>query len=165
MKVLRENDLEFYFESAVEAIVFDDNELHKGNSIKRVDFIVEFNDRFDFIEVKDPDIPSAANPAAFKDKLMNGNLIPDLASKFRDTVWFRTHSEKVNKPIHYVVLISMESLEPALILSRLDHLKSCLPIRHNDWPEPSVRSCVILNLEQYKKRYGQDSVRRLSTGA
>jgi len=57
MTVLSENDLEFDFRSAMEAIRFDDDALHNPNTIKRVDFIAEFNYRFIFIEVKDPDMP------------------------------------------------------------------------------------------------------------
>ena len=51
MTVLAENDLEFDFSAAMEAIIFDDDAMHKPSTIKRVDFIAEFNDRFVFIEV------------------------------------------------------------------------------------------------------------------
>lgn len=164
MTVLTEKDLEFDFGSALEAIVFDDDALHNPSTIKRVDFIAEFNDRFVFLEIKDPDQPGAANPEAFKTKLLTGNLIPDLAGKYRDSSWFRTLSGKATKPIHYVVLLSMASLDPALLLTKQDQLKSSLPITHTDWSAPCAAGCIILNLEQYKKQYGQNSVRRLSTG-
>lgn len=164
MTVLTEDDLEFTFGSALDAIVFDDDNLHKPSTIKRVDFIAEFNDRIVFIEIKDPDRPGAANPGAFKAKLLSGNLIPDLAGKYRDSVWFRTLSGKVAKPVHYVVLLSMASLEPALLLAKQDDLKRSLPITHTDWSEPCAQACVILNLEQYRKHFGADSVRRLSAG-
>jgi hypothetical protein len=164
MTVLIENDLAFDFGSALEAIVFDDDALHNPSTIKRVDFIAEFNDRFVFLEIKDPDQPGAANPEAFKTKLLTGNLIPDLAGKYRDSSWFRTLSGKATKPIHYVVLLSMASLDPALLLTKQDQLKSSLPITHTDWSAPCASGCAILNLEQYKKQYGQNSVRRLSTG-
>jgi hypothetical protein len=164
MTVLTEDDLEFNFGSALDAIVFDDDALHKPSTIKRVDFIAEFNDRFVFLEIKDPDRPGAANPEAFKTKLLGGNLIPDLAGKYRDSIWFRTLSGKVTKPVHYVVLLSMASLEPALLLAKQDELKRSLPITHTDWSAPCAQACVILNLEQYKKQFGADSVRRLSAG-
>ncbi len=164
MTVLIENDLAFDFGSALEAIVFDDDALHNPSTIKRVDFIAEFSDRFVFLEIKDPDQPGAANPEAFKTKLLTGNLIPDLAGKYRDSSWFRTLSGKATKPIHYVVLLSMASLDPALLLTKQDQLKSSLPITHTDWSAPCASGCAILNLEQYKKQYGQTSVWRLSTG-
>jgi hypothetical protein len=164
MTVLTEDDLEFNFGSALDAIVFDDDNLHKPSTIKRVDFIAEFNDKFVFLEIKDPDRPGAVNPEAFRTKLLGGNLIPDLAGKYRDSIWFRTLSGKAIKPVHYVVLLSMASLEPALLLAKQDELKRSLPITHTDWSAPCAQACVILNLEQYKRQFGADSVRRLSAG-
>lgn len=164
MSVLSENDLEFDFSSAIEAIFFDDDALHKQSTMKRVDFIAEFSDRFVFLEIKDPDNPAAANSDAFKKKLLGGNLIPDLAGKYRDSLWFRTLSGKTNKPTHYIVLLSMASLEPALLLAKQDELQRSLPIKHTDWSAQCAQACVILNLEQYKKQFGADSVRRLSAG-
>ncbi|ATG92545.1 hypothetical protein [Methylomonas koyamae] len=164
MTVLVENDLEFDFSSALEAIVFDNDALHNPSTMKRVDFIAEFNDRFVFLEIKDPDQPGAANPEAFKKKLLTGNLIPDLAGKYRDSSWFQTLSGKNTKPFHYVVLLSMASLDPALLLAKQDELKRSLPITHTDWSEPCSAGCVILNLEQYNRQFGANSVRRLSAG-
>lgn len=164
MTVLAENDLEFDFSSAMEAIIFDDDALHNPSTMKRVDFIAEYTDRFVFLEIKDPDQPGVANPQAFKTKLLTGNLIPDLAGKYRDSYWFRSHSGKVTKPIHYVVLISMASLEPALLLAKQDELKKSLPITHKDWSAPCAAGCAILNLDQYEKQFGANSVRRLSAG-
>ena len=164
MTVLSEDDLEFDFSLAIEAICFDDDALHKQSTMKRVDFIAEFADRFVFFEIKDPDNPVAANPGAFKQKLLSGNLIPDLAGKYRDSLWFRTLSGKADKPTHYIVLLSMASLEPALLLTKQDELQRSLPIKHPDWSAPCAQACVILNLDQYKKQFGEDSVRRLSAG-
>ena len=164
MTVLTENDLEFDFGSALEAMVFDDDALHNPSTIKRVDFIAEFADRFVFLEIKDPDKPGAENPDAIKTKLLTGNLIPNLAGKYRDSLWFRTLSGKATKPTHYVVLLSMASLEPALLLAKQDELQRSLPITHTEWSAPCAQACVILNLDQYKKRFGENSVRRLSAG-
>ena len=165
MVLLSEDDLEFDFSEAIEAIRFDDNALHGQSTMKRVDFIAEYEDRFVFLEIKDPDNPGAANPEAFRHKLLTGNLIPDLASKYRDSLWFRALSGKTGKPIHYVVLLSMSALDPALILNKQDQLQRSLPLRHKDWSTASAAACVILNLEQYKKQFGAESVRRLSAGA
>ena len=164
MTVLVENDLEFDFSSAMEAIKFDADALHNPSTMKRVDFIAEYTDRFVFLEIKDPDQPGAANPEAFKTKLLTGNLIPDLARKYRDSYWFCNNRGKVTKPIHYVVLISMASLEPALLLAKQDELKKSLPITHKDWPAPCAAGCAILNLDQYKKQFGANSVRRMGAG-
>ncbi len=66
MTILAEKDLEFDFSAAMEAIIFDDDALHNPSTMKRVDFIAEYTERFVFLEIKDPDQPGAANPEAFK---------------------------------------------------------------------------------------------------
>lgn len=164
MTTLIEGDLKFDFSSSLEAICFDDDNLHGKSTMKRVDFIAEYENHYVFLEVKDPDNPTAIKPDALKQKLLTGNLIPDLAGKYRDSLWFRVLSEKASKPIHYVVLISMASLEPALLLSKQDDLHRSLPMVHKDWKLPSAQACVILNLDQYKKHFGTHSVHRLSEG-
>ena len=163
--VLREADLEFDFSSAIEAIHYYDDSLHGKCTMKRVDFIAEYEDHYVFLEVKDPDNPAAKNQEAFKNKLLGGSLIPDLAGKYRDSFWFRSLSKKADKPIFYVVLLSMNSLDPALLLNKQDELQRSLPLRHRNWEGPCAHACIILNLNQYKKQYSNDAVRRVSTGA
>lgn len=167
MKILGEGDLIFDFSSADSAEKFDDNAIHGTSTMKRVDFIAEYADRYIFLEVKDPDNPAttAANLETFKKKLIGGNLIPSLASKFRDSFWFRTLCEKTEKPIYYVVLLSMEALEPALLLNKQDALCQSLPMTHESWVKPFARACIILNLEQYKRQFGIHAVQRKSAGA
>jgi hypothetical protein len=165
MTILAEDDLEFDFSAAINAVRFDDNAIHGQSTMKRVDFIAEYEDRFVFVEVKDPDNPAAVNSEAFKTKLFGGNLIPDLAGKYRDSLWFRALSGKAGKPVHYIVLLSMASLDPALLLTKQDELHRCLPMNHKDWSRPFAQACVILNLNQYKKQFGNHAVRRISGGA
>jgi hypothetical protein len=165
MTILAEDDLEFDFSAAIEAVRFDNNAIHGQSTMKRVDFIAEYEDRFLFVEVKDPDNPAAVNSEAFKTKLFGGNLIPDLASKYRDSLWFRALSGKAGKPVHYIVLLSMASLDPALLLTKQDELHRCLPMNHKDWSISFAQACVILNLDQYKKQFGNHTVRRISAGA
>lgn len=163
MKTIQEGDLIFNVTSAINAERFDDNKLHgKKSTIKRVDFIIEHPDEFIFLEIKDPDIPDAANPNHFREQLCSGNLIPDLAGKFRDTLFFTSLRKKYEKPITYIVLICMKSLDKALILAKTDSLKSALPIAHKSWTKNSVDSCIILKLDAYKKRFGTESIWRSS---
>lgn len=165
MTILVEDDLEFDFGAAIEAVRFDDSAIHGQSTMKRVDFIAEYEDRFIFLEVKDPDNPAATDVTAFNQKLLGGNLIPDLAGKYRDSLWFRALSGKAGKPVHYIVLLSMASLDPALLLTKQDELHRCLPMNHKDWSVSFAQACVILNLEQYKKQFGNHTVRRISAGA
>ena len=161
MKV-RERDLEFYFVGALSAFNFDDGITHASSSIQAVDFIVEYADRYRFIEVKDPDEPGAVNVNAFKDKLKSGKLIRSLAGKYRDSLFFRELEGKENKEIEYIVLLAMGVLDDALLLAKQDELQRSIPFSHEKWGKNSASACVILNMRKWKDLYGNASVRRLS---
>lgn len=163
MKTLQEEDLIFDFSFADNAEKFDDKKLHgKKSSMRKVDFIIEEANRFIFLEVKDPDIPGADNVEQFKKDLGDGSLIHDLARKYRDSLFFSMFRGPVDKPIDYIVLISMKSLDDALILNKIDALKREIPVSHKQWEETSANSCVILKLDAYKKKFGDESVWRAS---
>jgi hypothetical protein len=162
-----EKDLAFDFSDAINALQFDDTTFHGHSSMKRVDFISEYDDFYRFIEVKDPDLPAVTeeNKANFLVDLNSGKLLNSFAGKYRDSLLFRHLEGKSDKPVDYIVLLSMSSLDPAMLLNKIDLLHREIPLNHNAWTGNSARSCVILNLEQYKIRFGETSVRRLSEGA
>lgn len=166
MTTVTEADLELTFAGAKAVIHFDDDTYHAGNTIKRVDFIVEYDDRHVFVEIKDPDIPAAINPAAFVEKLKSGELIQSLAGKFRDTLFFRSAQGKSNIdiPVSYLVLLSMSSLESALLVSKQDELKRSIPIRHQHWKFDCAANCIILNFDHWRRNFGDNSIRRISDG-
>ncbi|WP_028584969.1 hypothetical protein [Desulfogranum mediterraneum] len=164
MTKLTEIDLEFDFSDAIDAMQFDDPAYHGGNTIKRVDFIIEYENLYRFIEVKDPDIPGVANRDGFLTKLRSGQLIQSLSGKYRDTLFFRSVQNKADKKIEYIVLLSMARLDAALLLNKQDQLHRSIPLSHSDWPADSAAVCVILNMEQWKRRFGDNSIRRLSAG-
>lgn len=158
-----EDDLEFDFSWAESSFNYDDDVKHAGHEMKRVDFIAKQEGKCYFLEVKDPDHPRAEqNLESNKQKLLSGNLVPDLAAKYRDSLWFQALSYKVQKELHYVVLFSMKEIEPALLLSRSDALYKAIPVSHPEWIMSMASTCVILNLEQYKRQFGENSVRRIS---
>lgn len=163
MKTIQEGDLIFDISSAIRVEKFDDDSLHGTKStMKRVDFIIESADEFIFLEVKDPDIPGAKNIESFKKQFLEGDFIPDIACKCRDTLLFTKLRQEYTKPITYVVLVCMEKLEDALVLPKIDALKSALPLSHKSWIKDSINSCIILKLGAYKKKYGENSVWRHS---
>lgn len=159
---LQERDLEFDFSGAIRALKFDDGAIHASSSIQPVDFVIEFEDCFRFVEVKDPDEPGAVNVAAFREKLRSGKLIRSLAGKYRDTLFFRGFQEDSQKDVEYVVLLSMSALDDALLLAKQDELKRSIPFSHQTWNRNSAAVCVILNMTQWKRRFGDESVCRLS---
>jgi len=162
MITVQELDLEISFAGATAVINFDDAQYHTPNTIKRVDFIAEYHNRDIFVEIKDLDIPNPQNIEGFLTKLGSGVLVQNLAGKFRDTVFFRTAQGISDRSIVYVVLLSMQSLDVALLLNKQDQLKRSIPIRHSDWSRDCATSCVILNLEQWKRKFGAQTVRRIS---
>jgi len=163
MRTVQEDDLIFDVTAAVKAEKFDDVVIHGAKStMKRVDFIIEKDDKVIFLEVKDPDMPGAVNPNKLKQDLQGGNLIPELAGKYRDSLLFTHLRGGFGKPIQYVVLINMACLDDALILNKTDALKSAIPISHRQWRQDSANSCVILKLDAYKRAFGDQSVWRAS---
>ena len=164
MTKLVENDLEFDFSDAENAYKFDDDSIHAASSAQRVDFIAEYEGNYRYIEIKDLDCPNLVDKDAFIEKLKTNELINKLAGKYRDTQFYRSNCEGYNLgcEIDYIVLIASSSLDPALIISRLDLLHRVLPIENSNWGKKSARSCVILNLKQYRSQFGELSVRRIS---
>ncbi|WP_245888437.1 hypothetical protein [Donghicola tyrosinivorans] len=162
---MQEFDLELSFPGAQEVIHFDDSNYHASSTVQRVDFIAEYEAHYLYVEIKDPDIPGAANSAAFLEKLRSGKLVQSLAGKFRDTQFFRAAQGKNDRKVQYIVLLSMRSMEPALLLTKQEELQRAIPIRHADWADDCAASCMILNFEQWKKQFGEQSLRRISEGA
>ncbi|MCC5808696.1 MAG: hypothetical protein JJU00_20380 [Opitutales bacterium] len=163
MKTIREGDLIFDVSSAVACERFDDNKIHGSKStMKRIDFIIEEEERFIFLEVKDPDKPGASNPQKFHNDFRTGDFIPEVARQCRDTLLFTKLRRDNDKPISYVVLVCMQALDEALLLAKTDELISALPVKNKSWANDSVGSCVILKLDAYKRMFGDGSVWRAS---
>lgn len=162
MTTVQEFDLELSFPGAEAVIHFDDSKYHASSTVQRVDFIAEYKAHYLFVEIKDPDIPTAQNSAAFVDKLKSGKLVQSLAGKFRDTQFFRLAQGKNDRKVRYVVLLSMQCLDNALLVTKQDELRKAIPIKHVDWANDCAASCIILNFEQWKIQFGEQSLRRIS---
>ena len=59
MAVFTEGNLQIAFDNALRIRKFDDDRHGLAHCMKAVDCIVEFDDRYLFIEIKDPDHPDA----------------------------------------------------------------------------------------------------------
>jgi hypothetical protein len=134
--------------------------------MKAVDFIVELEDRFIFIELKDPDDPKS-NPdkkEEFQKKFLNGAIDDDLKHKYRDSFLYEWASGRANKPIYYFVLISLESLDDAILLDRTDALTRMLPLRgpaSGIWKKPLVNGCAVFNLRAWNQKLPAFPVKRI----
>lgn len=165
MTTVQECDLELTFQGANRVIHFDDAAYHGASTAKRVDFIAEYEGRDIFVEIKDPDAPAAENAEAFEKKLKSGALVQSLSGKFRDTLFFRSIQGKGDREIIYIALISMEKLDSALLLAKQDELRKSIPLSHDDWERDCATSCIVLNVAQWKNKFGDQSLRRISEGA
>ncbi|MDA1192745.1 MAG: hypothetical protein O3A46_13815, partial [Candidatus Poribacteria bacterium] len=87
--ILREGTLTFDFSDAVDGFRFDEQDPTNPNfhglshCMKAVDFIVELEDQFLFVEVKDPPDPTEYVGGSGKEKF--DDLVKSLSGKFRDT--------------------------------------------------------------------------------
>ncbi len=158
-----EGDLLFDFSETVHTQRFDDNTHKLSHCMKAVDFIVETKKSIYFIEVKDPDNPRAENTVAFYSKLTSGNLTKNLTGKYRDSFIYQWAKNALNKPVHYIVLLAMESLDGASLLSQTENLRRNLPlIGSASWKKPIASSCVILSLDSWNQNFKQWPVSRIS---
>ncbi|MFT6465935.1 hypothetical protein [Halopseudomonas sp.] len=165
---LRERDLEIEFTDAIDALVFDQMDkaipgFHGLAEMHRVDFIVEFDDDIIFVEVKDPSNPmaSAKGLRKFHDALQDGTLGSTFASKFIDSFLYRWAEDKVNKPIHYLGLVTLDS---ELLSSLSDEILKKIPPMGRTlprWKRSLVGNCQLFNIETWNNEFPKWPVSRL----
>ncbi len=154
MHELDEGKLKFNFTDAEKSMKFDQSDsslpnYHDLNNMPRVDFIVELQDDIYFIEVKDPGQPGAAdaNSTKFFKKVVDGTLVASLVEKYIFTFLFRWAEVALNKSVHYVCLITLDSSSLLPIMEDLNnqfaqHLNTS-SIRWNRLP---LASCQVHNI-------------------
>lgn len=163
MIVLEEGDLRFEFTNASSGIKFDeqdkaDPDFHGlSHCMKAFDFVVEFQDRYLFLEVKDPPQASAYNNNEDYSKLLKG-----LVTKFRYTFLYRWAEKKLNKPVTYHCLVNLDS---ALTLKIMTDLKRELPeVRPKNlrWKQPLVSGCAVSNVTDWNAAFPKWKITRIS---
>ena len=169
--MLIEDELEFDFKAAVNAVRFD-NENHKmAHCMKAVDFLVEWDEEFWFVEVKDPSsskIPNTyknQNLMKFIDKMRTQSLFAhELGPKLKDSFLYLYLSKRLpQKKIKYLVLIAVEFLDSALLVNSMEHLKryTCLLGPDNSyWPERYLDSVAIYNVKTWNEKLKKCPVKR-----
>ena len=166
---LSEGDLEIDFTDAIDGFVFDQMKSHLPNfhgigRLHRVDFVVELKTALIFVEVKDPGHPNAQSEGLteFYSKLTKGTLSQSFASKFVDSFFYRWAEDQVNKPIHYLSLVTLET---ALILNLSDEIARKLPPIGTPvprWRRAVLDNCQVFNLETWNDSFPAWPVRRIS---
>ena len=165
MTTLREGALQLRLPAEAQGRKFDD-ENHGLSCMKAVDFIVELPDRLFFIEFKDPEHPdaTASNRAQFINRFTSGQLDEDLKYKYRDTFLYQWASEKLNKPVCYLVLVAISGLTDAELLTRTEDLKRKLPLEgpaSGTWKRKIAAGCGVFNIEAWNKHLPDYPITRI----
>ena len=168
MTVLFDDALQIALPAGAVGRKFDDATMHGlSHCMKAVDFIVELDDRWLFIEFKDPDHPEAKakDRQRFIRQFLGGQLDGDLKTKFRDSFLYEWASGRADKPVYYFVLIGAADLSDADLLARGDALASQLPVlgpRDTPWLRPFVAGCAVMNLAAWNAALPQFPASRIS---
>ncbi|GAB4294749.1 MAG: hypothetical protein Kow0090_09560 [Myxococcota bacterium] len=142
MTIFVEENVEFSFPSGMKVRKFDDSSHGLSYCMQAVDFIVEFDNGFFFIEVKEP-----------RDLKMD-NLVNSLKYKYRDSFLYEWASYRANN-IYYLVLIPTETLTEAQLLQAKDSLKKNLPLLKvpsaTGWKRNIVEGVQVFNISTWNK--------------
>jgi len=153
----------FDFTDAINAFIFDEKDksiaTYHGAPMKAVDILVELDTAYLFIEIKDFNDPETYNiNAAAEDE--NLKKIRDsfkwlknyLKYKYRDSYLYRHAEQKVDKPIHYLCLLSFDNaLNNAMQKALTKELPTGKPSPR--WQTRLVESCQVLNLERWNQNF------------
>lgn len=167
MTTLTEGNLRITFPRTVDVRRFDDPESHGlAQYMKAVDFIVEDEERVQFIEFKDPGNPDARpqNRRRFVEGFRSGTLDEDLKYKYRDSFLYEWASGNTRKPIYYWILIGMDELTEAELLGRTDEIKRRLPLwgpRSGVWTRQIVADCMVFNIRTWNRYLPEFPVTRI----
>ncbi len=187
MTILREGTLEFDFSAALHAYKFDDH-THGVDPMRKVDFIVEWEDEIWLLEVKDPEDSTLSprrrasirrkhrrnlnlknmasndtrlkNLAVYDEKLMVG-----YGEKARDSfLYLYLRGQMQHKPLKFIVLIGMEQLSTRILSTATKGLtRSCAlegPFRKG-WTQAYFSSAQVLNLSEWQTIYPRVPIKRL----
>lgn len=168
MIALEEGKLRFEFTDASHGYTFDETDSSKStyhglsHCMKAVDFWVEFEDKYVFVEIKDPPVPNGATRSTRYDSPNEYNrLLNSLVGKFRDSFLYHWAEKKKKKPISYLCLINLDS---ALTLKLLNDLKRQLPENgpaNGRWKKMLVRGCGVSNMNDWNAAFPEWQITRL----
>ena len=167
MTVLQERDLQVAFEGEVDAWKFDEGSHGLSHCMKAVDWIIEFDDCYLFLELKDPQHPDAPqqNRDRFLREFRGSGLDEELKYKYRDSFLYEWASGRADKPVHYLVLIADDALTDAELAIRTDALARILPLggpASGSWERRIAESCVVFNIDSWTRLLPRYPISRLN---
>lgn len=172
MKIVVADGFEFRFSDAIDAYVFDEKDSSKptfhGAPMKGVDIVAEFADAYVYVELKDYDDPSAydVKKATIENERKARQdsfkwLKNYLKYKFRDSHLYRYAEGKVDKPVHYICVLTFDN---ALNSRMLNELKRELPVgrKPRRWTQSLANSCQVVNLAKWNEVFPKWPATRLA---
>ncbi|MCB5228743.1 MAG: hypothetical protein LHW44_01550 [Candidatus Cloacimonetes bacterium] len=163
MKSVSCDGYDFDFPKALNAFKFDstdkNDQYYHGAPMKAVDIIVEFENEYVFIEIKNfhnrsrYEDETALEPFDIQDNKGALNLLKEsLKYKYRDSLLYRFAESKVDNPIHYICLLN---LKPSTLYGLAKVLRKELPVGIScaRWKKPLAESCVVLNEAMFQSQF------------
>lgn len=163
---LTEGNLQITISDAAEIVAwrkFDGPEHGLSHCMKGVDFIIELADRYQFIEIKDPQYPQSS-ASEYRERLTSGSIDRDFMYKYRDTFLYEFASGRAKKPIYYLMLIALDTLKPADLRNRQREMQRKLPLSGpggSRWQRPIVSGCAVFNLDTWNRNFPNYPVERV----
>ena len=163
MKEIKCDGFNFTFSDAIDVFVFDEKKKSEPNyhglshAMKAVDLVVELEDRYLFVEVKD-----FHEPEQYSDNEHFNHLREVLKYKYRDTWMYRWAEGKTDKPVIYICLLELDKGLTARMTKEMRRqlpLHSCKGPR---WCNEISSGCAVLNLDLWNKRFTAWPVSRAS---
>ncbi|MBT8419359.1 MAG: hypothetical protein KJO08_00700 [Gammaproteobacteria bacterium] len=162
----------FDFSNALDAFVFDEIDKNKstyhGQPMKAVDIVAEFDETYLYVEIKDYGDPGMYDEALADSDDEIGTkrdhfkwLRGYLKYKYRDSYLFRHAEHKVDKPIHYICLLTFDN---ALNTRMQKELSRELPVgkKSKRWKQAIVESCHVVNIDRWNANFPKWPVSRIS---
>jgi hypothetical protein len=166
--VLIEGDIQFTIQDTTHWWK-PDAENHSG--LKAVDFIIETDSHYLFLELKDANHPRATQQAQddFFEKYRSKQLVFDLSQKLKDTVLYRWACNQLyNKPVKYIVILEFHRIDDAMRGPLGDSIKGSLPLLLEEEAcvqKQIISSFELLDLQRWNRFYAQYPAIRLSAAA
>lgn len=163
---------EFHFPDALDAFCFDEKDKTKSHfhglshAMKAVDLVIELPTDYLFIEIKDfnaaddYNFKHALDAAQRKERQACFSHLRDvLKHKFRDSWLYRWSEGKIDKPIRYLCLLTLDN---ALLSVMSQELRRQLPVGAAGprWTGSLAQSCAVVNLERWNANFPRWPVTR-----
>lgn len=168
---LSDGEIQIEFQGVLNAEKFDDDRHRMSHCLKAVDFLCDWPCDLWLVELKDPEesvIPlqhKANSVAQFTRELSSDEYFRGvLAQKLKDTIlYLHLDCRLPDKPMKYVVLAGLSSMDSAMMLNALDRLRKACgdPKQGVSWQREYA--VTFLNIEQWNKRFPHCPAKRVTT--